>query len=173
MLTIDEFRQQYVHIIMPEDQAEQWLRADMVHYYWTKYRIAATLKPHYIVEIGVRAGYSAWSFLLACPQARFLGIDPYLPIHGGVEESMISQTRLWAERLINPCDSRRIVCISSQNLDALDDAPDFVHVDGDHGRAGAFRDMQLALGSISPTGAILVDDFEIIGDVRHAVREFL
>src|SRR5438477_11758442 len=49
---------------------EEW-----VPYYRLKFCIAKVLQPESILEIGVRFGYSARTFLEASPSATFLGID--------------------------------------------------------------------------------------------------
>ena len=61
------------HVWNPKD----WLKLneEQYLYYESKYRIAADIKPASIVEIGVRYGYSAAAFLLACPQAKYMGFD--------------------------------------------------------------------------------------------------
>src|SRR5438477_12888561 len=49
---------------------EEW-----VPYYRLKFCITKVLQPKSILEIGVRYGYSARTFLEASPSATFLGID--------------------------------------------------------------------------------------------------
>ncbi len=44
-------------------------------YYRMKWAIAKVIQPKSILEIGVRYGYSAISFLSACPDAQYVGID--------------------------------------------------------------------------------------------------
>ena len=52
-------------------------------YYEVKYNIAKEVNPKVIAEIGVRAGYSAWAFLSACPDAKYHGFDAENGTHGG------------------------------------------------------------------------------------------
>ena len=53
------------------------------NYYKIKYDIAKEADPKRIVEIGVRAGYSAFFFLQACPNAKYFGFDANNGTHGG------------------------------------------------------------------------------------------
>lgn len=53
-------------------------------YYEAKFDLARVRQPKWICEIGVRAGYSAFMFLRACPDAFLLGIDNDSDSHGGV-----------------------------------------------------------------------------------------
>ena len=46
---------------------------DWLPYYRLKFAIAKVLQPQTILEIGVRYGYSAITFLEACPTAKYLG----------------------------------------------------------------------------------------------------
>jgi hypothetical protein len=47
---------------------------DWVPYYRLKFAIAKVLQPQSILEIGVRYGYSAITFLQACPKASYFGL---------------------------------------------------------------------------------------------------
>ena len=57
---------------------------DLRAIYQVKYLVARAVRPLRILEIGVRAGYSAAAFLAACPAARLVGLDKDDGSHGGV-----------------------------------------------------------------------------------------
>ena len=63
-------------IICPWDPTADSNRiAQYKDYYKVKYDICAELKSDIIIEIGVRAGYSAYYFLKARPNAIYYGFD--------------------------------------------------------------------------------------------------
>jgi hypothetical protein len=66
----------------PNDELSH-LFPEWVDYYKLKYSIAQAIQPKSILEIGVRYGYSARSFLEACPMAHYLGIDNDSDSFGG------------------------------------------------------------------------------------------
>ena len=133
--------------------------------YEGKFDIALKLKPRRICEIGVRAGYSAFMFLRACPDAFLLGIDNDSNTHGGVA-GLVNHAR---ELLHKENRDFALLLYDSQRLDRLPGAFDLVHVDGDHSYQGTFHDLRLGWMS-SP--AVLVDDYGLIPDVRRAVDDF-
>lgn len=137
--------------------------------YRIKHAIALELQPKSILEIGVRAGYSALAFLNACPKARYLGLDAENGQHGGAGGPWTP----WAVELLKPYDAKVIV-VDTQTLASLSQHGQFdlVHVDGDHTKTGCSHDLGLAFGVLAPGGAVLVDDYHFLGDVRHAVDEF-
>ena len=60
------------NIICPEDPTATKERIQQYkEYYKIKYELCKKQNPKIIVEIGVRAGYSAWTFLQACPKAKY------------------------------------------------------------------------------------------------------
>ena len=62
-------------IICPWD-SNAWDRLEEYRkYYQVKYDIISSIQPKKIVEIGVRAGYSAYYFLQAVPSAEYVGYD--------------------------------------------------------------------------------------------------
>lgn len=58
----------------------------------------------------------------------------------------------------------------SQKLAAVPRA-DLAHIDGDHSYAGALHDIGLCLAA--GTRYVVVDDYDLVADVRIAVREIL
>lgn len=150
-------------------------------YYRGLYAIAAELAPRSIVEIGVRAGYSAFAMLCACPHARAglkdlaCRVTYYLGIEADWDEARGENTHggrhgAWrhAERLLAPFDAQ-ILLAASHNIRRLP-AADLIYVDGDHSLTGCAADLDLA-GESMPR-CILVDDYDNIPEVRTACDAF-
>jgi len=145
-------------------------------YYDLKYRIAQIVNPKSILEIGVRAGYSAAAFIAASdPNVKYVGLDfdnsdiDIQNRHGGYP----NYSR-WASESLKthfPGALIEIIQIDTQvEPIELDGAFDFVHVDGDHSYEGCYHD----LNQVEKYAKwILVDDYLQIEDVRNAVNRWL
>lgn len=137
--------------------------------YETKYALCRLLQPQSLLEISVRAGYSAFSFLTACPHTRYLGIDNNSDTHGGFCGSLDH-----ARRLLEPFAATVRELSSAELAQSWSaDAPHFdvVHVDADHSEAGCLADLHL-LERCRPR-VILVDDNRGIEGVRAACDRFV
>lgn len=147
-------------IICPNDPTATDKRIrEYSKYYEVKYEICKQQSPKVIVEIGVRAGYSAWAFLQACPNAKYMGIDANNGKHGGKGGEDGSFMK-WAKKLLKPYDVSFFE-IDTQETDSLPGKVknvDFFHVDGDHSINGVYHDLDLASKVISKNGLILIDD---------------
>lgn len=155
---------------MWRELVRRWYREDpfqypepgVRQYYCSKFSIAKRLRPLKICEIGVRAGYSAFAFLRACPEAFFLGIDKNLL---GIE---------WQEaHMRQVLDGYRFAFmrLDTLKLDTIPGGPyDLVHVDGDHSHAGFQHDLHLAL---SCGRYVLVDDYESGAEIRRVCDDWL
>lgn len=135
-------------------------------YYRVKFEVAKRLEPESILEIGVRAGYSALAFLQACPRAQYLGLDNDEGEWGGVT-GFLQHARDRLEpynAVVMRCDSQDRPLDPEQA--AVIRGYHLWHIDGDHSYHGCLRDIQLAVG----LGArwILVDDYDFIPSVRQA-----
>ena len=64
-----------ISIYYPHDNAVKDLGQQVFRQYEIKYQICKEVNPSKIAEIGVRAGYSAWTFLQASPDAEYIGFD--------------------------------------------------------------------------------------------------
>jgi predicted O-methyltransferase YrrM len=157
------------------DLVREWYPGDpfqptpaIKQYYETKYRVVERLHPKHILETGVRAGYSAFIFLRAAPQAQYLGLDNGLAdVESGL--ALLDHARL----LLKDFDAQLWVT-HSQCLHAWPKAKDgafyeFVHVDAEHSYDGCLHDLVL-----SDEGArlILVDDYDTGPEVRRACEDF-
>lgn len=175
----------------PKRKVDGW-HGDVRDYYIRKFKVAQFLRPTSIIEIGVRAGYSAFAFLSASPGARYVGIDNGDPSYN-FGPYTAEDYRAHARKLLAPFDAHFITADSQElerfprvaPLTANGDGPtwgvvfdpfdvvgsepfDFAHIDGSHTFPGAFHDTQAAILSGIP--AILVDDVDYIPEVRAAVQ---
>ena len=139
-------------------------------YYRNKYKIAKKLKPKTIVEIGVRAGYSAFAFLDAAPKAAYRGFDNNRGIDGGTKGLKFYA---WALQILAEKNVHILNDYNSQEhaLLPINFAPDLMHVDADHSHDGCLNDLNLA--KAHKAKHILVDDIDYIDSVRDAVNLFL
>ena len=153
---------------------ERWVEGDPFQptpeaevYYRTKYQMAAGLHKARpitsIVEIGVRAGYSALAMLAAIPEATYLGIDADEGEWGG-ESGYFEKAR---DTLAGY--QATFLHANSQVLQELPGRYNLAHVDGDHSYAGALHDIRLCSHFAD---AMIIDDYDFIPTVRHAANEF-
>ena len=162
-----------ISIVCPEDPTATPERIEQYkEYYKVKYEICKAQDPKVIAEIGVRAGYSAWTFLQACPNAKYFGYDANNGTHGGQggEDGKFSA---WAKKILADYDIR----LADVDTQKVNDLPiggvDLFHVDGDHTFNGVMHDLDLAFDSISEYGLILIDDITYIDSVRAGVYEWI
>jgi hypothetical protein len=150
-------------VVGDPDTPEDWHGV----YYETKARIAHWIKPTRVVEIGVRAGYSALAFHMGHPYSEFYGLDMDEGGWGGVSGYIYEAHNRLTSLLQGPgalniekADSQKInqLPVYSQNADLF-------HVDGDHTPRGCAHDILLALNS----GAryIVVDDYDYSSHVAE------
>lgn len=133
-----------------------------------KYAIASVLQPKSICEIGVYSGISALCFLLASPDATYLGIDN---LSAKRAPEVVPKAKETLDRLGYKND---IIIADSQRMTALPGMFDFIHVDGDHSRSGARHDILLAWNALNHGGYILTDnghDLNVCTGVFDALRE--
>jgi hypothetical protein len=138
--------------------------AEFRRHYQVKHDLAARLRPGRIAEIGVRAGYAAFAFLSARPDAGYLGVDADVPAHGGVPGFFAH-----ARTVLRGFDAT-LLHADSRRMGALPGRFDLVHVDGDHSYAGCLHDLGLAARAAEN---VLVDDYDSHPEVRQACRTFL
>lgn len=150
---------------LPEDTFEP--TPEVEHYYRVKHQLVTSLhrmRPvTSIVEIGVRAGYSALAMLCAVPDATYLGLDADQGEWGGAAGYLerARQTLEGFQVTIQQADS--------QCLQELPGRYSLAHIDGDHSYDGALRDIRLCSHYAD---AMLVDDYDFVPNVRHAANEF-
>lgn len=167
-----EFKKENIH---PQDKTilQQFKR--MQPYYQVKHRITLRIAPKVIAEIGVRAGYSGWSFLNAAPDAKYYALDANNGTYGG---RGVDTYDWWgyAQELLSDYNTV-FKQVNTQKVDTLtsiiEEKVDLFHVDGDHSIKGVKHDLDLALEVLSSEGAILVDDITYIASVSTGVQEWL
>lgn len=142
--------------------------------YQQKYEIMSGLKGvKKILEIGVRAGYSAYTFMQAFPDAAYIGLDANNGTHGG-QGGNDGRYMEWAKKILSPYNACVIEC-DTQKLHIPFCAFDFIHVDGDHTPEGVYHDLELVYPSLAKTenAAILVDDYTYLDTVKEGVDLWL
>lgn len=152
--------------LCPKDAGHVEQYEEFKGYYKTKYDIAKKHNPKNILEIGVRAGYSAYSFLSAAPDAKYTGIDME---HGGYG----GPWTWWARDILKDFNNVEFIKADSLRMESLPGGPyDMIHVDGDHSYLGAIHDMNLCWKSLSKGGLMLIDDYDFIKEVKDAVDKW-
>lgn len=137
-------------------------------YYKIKYELCKKQAPKIIAEIGVRAGYSAWTFLQACPEAKYIGFDANNGTHGG-KGGESGEFAIWAAKVLKDYNIELIELDTQTINDLKINEVDFFHVDGDHSVEGVQHDLDLAFKAIKDTGLIVIDDITYLSDVRKGV----
>jgi hypothetical protein len=170
MLEREEFYRLSEAAVKPGDQKCHNGPNSRKPYLWVKHVIAGLANPSSIVEIGVRAGYSAYAFLLACPKATYTGFDAYINGRFGGKD-LRSGFKAHAERILAPYQAKIVVANTMDKGFALPKAG-FFHVDGDHTFNGALHDLELCLIASNPDSVILVDDYVFHPEVGMAAQEF-
>jgi len=161
-------------IICPGDPSATPQRIKQyAEYYQTKADIVRGIRPKRIVEIGVRAGYSAWAFMTTCPDAEYVGIDAENGLHGGRG----GPWGWWTAHLLESLGVKfeLIAPFDTQAADKLPVKGDFYHIDGDHSEAGVMHDLDLCFAGLPENGHMLVDDIDYneAAQVRVGVQKWL
>jgi hypothetical protein len=161
------FESMFRKIVKPNDPCLEMVNwASFVEGYRIKAKIAAFVAPQHVVELGVRAGYSAWAIMTAC-HATYIGYDAYNGQHGG--GTMRDRFKEWAEYILSSLSIQHTIIV--QNTQHMKDLPsaEFYHIDADHTKSGVIHDIDLCF-SAAPVGAcILIDDYDFIPDVRSGI----
>lgn len=127
-----------------------------------------------ILEIGVRAGYSAWTFLQAFPEARYVGLDAHNGTHGGAGgETGVYEA--WAKKILAEYNATLIRMDTQGETDISHLGKfDFIHIDGDHTADGVYHDLCLCFSLLRDTRAkISVDDYTFLAAVKEGVDRWL
>lgn len=139
-------------------------------YYKIKFEIVREASPKRIIEIGIRAGYSAYFFLQACPKAMYYGFDADNGTHGGQGPKSYLP---WAKKILDGYYFQLIYPFDTQQVSSLPVVGDFYHIDGDHSEIGVYHDLSMCFsGAISPA-TILIDDYDYLASVRSGVDKWL
>lgn len=140
-------------------QIAKWTR-----YTKWKYEITKDIKADIIVEIGVRAGYSAWALLQANPDAKYYGFDANLyesipSARGGpwspVAEKML-KSRGYNVKMRHDFNSQEA---NKLPIRPGKDKTIIFHIDGEHTTKGVYNDLSLCFKSAHSGCYMLVDDY--------------
>jgi len=135
-----------------------------------KHNLVKQLNPKIIVELGVRAGYAAQAFLLACPTAKYIGFDANNGIAGGASDKRYTD---FAKQQLASYDAIIYDNFDTQKHDKLPiEYADFIHIDADHTTEGALHDLNICNQCIDVNSVILVDDYDMY-TVSRAVTKYL
>ncbi|MGH7136926.1 MAG: FkbM family methyltransferase, partial [Pirellulales bacterium] len=160
----EAFWRRFLSIVHPIDQPApaSWRR-----YYTTLFGLALELRPRRVCEIGVRAGYSAFTILSANPHAFMLGVEA--DFDEATHNTHCGRKGLWrhAEKILAPFNYQLLIA-DSHTVTRLPTS-DLIYIDGDHTFDGCLADLRLAERS---TDTILVDDYDSIPGVRRACDQF-
>ena len=169
-----DFKEWCDTVLHPEDTHPWNFRTpEFYEEYRLKYALAKLIQPRSILEVGVRFGYSAQSFLFAAPTATYIGLDKDEPSWGPYK----GVPRHWAHAVLRARYPDIELCtwgIDTQTENARDLLLmkfDMVHIDADHSFAGALHDMQTFWPFCRRV--MIVDDTAEIPEVASAVLEFL
>ena len=141
--------------------------------YADKFNFVRRLHVPSILEIGVRAGYSAAMFLTAFPNATYLGLDADVPRSGGwpgapaLAKAMLDRCFPGRAEVRYPVDTRQLLDLPTYGGHYWD----LVHVDGSHVYHDAKHDLEMAA---KVARWVLVDDItHEPKEVGEAVRDVL
>ncbi len=141
---------------------DKWRVEEWLPVYSVLWRTIREINPKRIVEIGTRAGQSAWTMLRACPEATIEAYDIDGNEHGGYRGACEHARRINPERFT-------LTIQDSHTIDRLPMA-DVAYVDGEHTFQGCYDDLMLVERSGIPVA--LVDDAVNLEDIRRAVGRF-
>jgi 2-polyprenyl-3-methyl-5-hydroxy-6-metoxy-1,4-benzoquinol methylase/predicted O-methyltransferase YrrM len=123
-----------------EEDDLSYLFEEWIDYYRMKYAIVKALQPKSILEIGVRYGYSAITFLEASGNGTYLGIDNDSDTFGGKKGAID-----WAKKITEDFDAKFLLANTQSMTSFPGEFYDFIHIDGQQDGDGTFHDMELAL----------------------------
>lgn len=143
-----------------------------------KHELACLLNPTWIVEIGVRTGYSMWAMMVSCMNTHYYGIDCWEPVEGVPEESAVMQERYfeYAGKLAALVGSHQINFKMGDSQAESFSVPhaDLYHIDGAHGTGPCYTDIVHCLQAANEGALIVVHDYNdpsIRSAVTNAVRD--
>jgi hypothetical protein len=124
-------------------------------------------KVRHVVEIGVHRGKSSILFLLSPYVTKLISVDLFSNQGENIDNS---GSAIMEEFLLNlelySIDLNRVVVMKKnstsvkiQDINEIVDSVDLFHIDGGHTKDVVLNDLELARGTISDWGVIVVDDF--------------
>jgi predicted O-methyltransferase YrrM len=140
-----------------------------IEQYVIPHTLCETLKPKIILEIGFNAGWSAFMWLLAAPDAVLVAVD--IGEHPSVAKSGKIMKDIFGSRFHLVVGSSHDTKVQRQAVELCGATPDIVFVDGDHSVVGAVQDLEWCVTMKTPT--IILDDVTLSPDVHTAKMSFL
>ena len=122
--------------------SERPLPDELRSYYVALYVLMNRLQPTTVCEIGVRAGYSSYTIMRACPKATILGIEA----NGDESNTDTSGGKLdFYKHALETLKAYpfRLMLANSHDIQRLPFF-DMIYVDGDHTYDGCLQDLRLA-----------------------------
>ena len=157
-------------IICPEETPRNKKKfSEFKDYYRVKHNIIKRFNPKSMVEIGVRAGYSAHTFLTAVPGMKYTGLDANNGTHGGQD----GPWTWWAEKILGDAGFEFEIIETDTQKTNLVPAADFYHIDGDHTTNGVMHDLDICYACMNPGGVLLIDDYDYIPEVKEGVDRWI
>jgi 2-polyprenyl-3-methyl-5-hydroxy-6-metoxy-1,4-benzoquinol methylase len=123
----------------PKDELS-YLFDEWIPYYKMKYAMCKVINPLSILEVGVRYGYSAITFLNASPEASYFGIDNNTNSFGGAKGAIE-----WAKKITDGYKTNFLIADTQQMTKFPGDIYDLIHIDGQQDGDGTIHDLELAL----------------------------
>jgi len=123
----------------PSDELS-YLFEEWVPYYRMKYAICKAITAKSILEVGVRYGYSAITFLEAAPHAKYIGIDNDSATFGGKNGAIN-----WAKQITSKYNADFLLKNSQMLSEFPGEYYDLIHIDGQQDGDGTIHDLELAL----------------------------
>jgi len=123
----------------PSDELS-YLFEEWVPYYRMKYAVCKAIAAESILEVGVRYGYSAITFLEASPRAKYVGIDNDSSTFGGKNGAIN-----WAKQITSKFNADFLLKNSQMLSEFPGDYYDLIHIDGQQDGDGTIHDLELAL----------------------------
>jgi len=159
-------------IICPRDAQNLKRLPRMQAIYDALWKVADRHCPATVFEIGVRAGYSAYTFIVGGGSVcEYTGCDvDDRKRYGGPWLD-------WAEKLLRDLYESHgvqweLLLRDSQQMTLLPGTFDLIHVDGDHTYEGCMHDMELCWPAVNPGGVMVVDDATYLPGPVRAVHDF-
>lgn len=148
----------------PQDTLS-YLFEEWVPCYRMKYAICKILNPASILEIGVRYGYSAITFLSASPNARYLGIsnDTSTPSNsiGAIQ---------WAKRITRGYNAEFVIADKEMITILPGERWDLIHIDNQQTGDVTYNNLELALQKAT---WILFNGYFLSNENWYAATHFL
>jgi len=159
--------------VLIENDSKRFFKQHYYEYYLGKYMVCRMFGPQAIAEVGVRWGYSAFSFLQAAPQASYTGYDLLKGGYGGAKVDTYDWVYEMLSRHFPQAKRISLRHRDTRQLETLGGPYDFVHIDGNHREEACYHDIDMAMTACRAGGVVLVDDYVKVDGVKRAVDSYV